>query len=120
MNAPEAPSGDQRCAARLRFTLQVTLTSPEDSLSAYSVDISSTGIFVETVEHIPVGNVVNVEFSVPGHHGRNSVVAVGRVVRRVTAADCQARGVPPGLGIHFEGLVLGEENLRAFIEKYSC
>lgn len=116
MNISEAPSEDPRCAPRLNLTLEVTLTSPHGSLSAYSADISSTGLFVETVDLIPVGTKVEVEFSLPGTHGRKTVRAKGRVVRHATIADCQARGIPPGLGIRFEELVLGEESLQLLIE----
>lgn len=117
MSLQDADGVDRRHAPRLKLTLELRLLSPGGALRAYSADISSTGLFAETVDLLPVGMEVEVELSLPDPPDCQPVQARGTVVRHVTVAECRSRGVPPGLGIRFDELTVGGESLEAFVEE---
>jgi hypothetical protein len=76
----EGPSGYRRCLAR---------------------DVSARGLFVETVEHYPIGSELRVTFALPDGSWEMTVRCVVRHVVRLDAGDGSLHGV----GLSFEEMV---------------
>ncbi len=106
---------ERRAAERLTYSREIAVTWAEGTFQAYSVDLSETGVFVETTNLLPVSTPVYLEFEVSTGAGRHSVIAEGRVARHVSTDAAAGRGLPPGLGIHFEEVPDGETALFHFI-----
>lgn len=104
--APTRPR-ERRSWERVALDVEVTLSSDSQFFAGLSGDVSEGGLFVQTYKHYAVGCSVLVCFSLPS--GEIRTPGVVRWVR--PAAD----GVPPGLGIEFEGLSSAE---RTHIEAF--
>lgn len=88
-------SADDRQHVRLPIALQVEYRTTGAFLVAYSVNLSSGGIFLEAEEPLPIGSRLRLHFAVPGC---DELEVEGEVawVRHETSP-----GVPRGMGIRF-------------------
>ncbi len=109
---------DRRCAERLLYSKKVAIFWDEGRLQANAVNLSESGIFIETTNFLKVGTPVRLSFKVSGAGQQQSVRAEGRVVRNMTphAADL---GSPLGFGTCFEQVSEGKTALFDFLKKAS-
>jgi uncharacterized protein (TIGR02266 family) len=94
---------EQRATARVSLSVEIHLTSDSHFFSGLSGDISEGGIFVSTYRPLALGDVVDLEFSIPG--SPLPVRARGEVRWHRPHSSDQPRGV----GIAFEALAEGDQ-----------
>ncbi len=78
-----------------------------------SVDISVTGIFVETDDPLPANQTYTVHFTVP--IPRRDIHAEARITKVVTVKDREKLGLFSGMALEFLNLDLED---RKYIEEY--
>jgi uncharacterized protein (TIGR02266 family) len=89
----------RRAFPRYETRFAVRFSTVQDFVLEYAANISAGGVFVHTVEPLPLQTVVSIEMQLPGSDV--PVSAKGMVVHRVTADDAAQRGTLPGMGVQF-------------------
>ncbi len=102
---------DPRRAQRLPIVLGVDLLWDGGALRGHSTDISATGLFLQPICTIPVGDTVTLAFRLPGSERCESVEVVAGVIRQVSPLEARNRGLVPGIGLDFQEFLLGEAAL---------
>ncbi|RJS21271.1 TIGR02266 family protein [Corallococcus sp. H22C18031201] len=102
MARPAAPadSPDARRNGRVRMHTSIDMRSDSNFFTGFSMDISEGGVFIATVEAVPRGTQVELDFTLPG--GRPMKVA--GVVRWVREGNDRTPELMPGVGVQFTGL----------------
>ncbi len=108
---------DARVALRLPITLCVDMALDRESLACFTIDLSPSGVFVETVEEVPVDAGVDLDFQVEVSHGPVEVHARGVVVRRTSPAEARERNLIAGVGVRFEEVTRGSHELTSFLRE---
>jgi hypothetical protein len=112
--APLLLVADRRGAPRVRLTYRVQVRCGAESFSAHSIDVSATGIYLETRQRLPVGSVVHLSFNAAsGGTAREPVELEGEVARSVAPAEAVQSRLPPGLGVSFTRFLWGGEAFAA-------
>ena len=96
MSAPIA-AGAGRSSSRIPMQTQVDMTSDSNVFTGFSTNLSEGGVFVATVNLLPVGTPVDLTFSLPG----NTRIAVKGEVRWTREIDDRTPDVFPGVGVRF-------------------
>jgi uncharacterized protein (TIGR02266 family) len=91
---------DARRNGRVRMHTSIDMRSDSNFFTGFSMDISEGGVFIATVEPVPRGTQVELDFTLPG--GRP--MKVMGVVRWVREADSRNPELMPGVGVQFTGL----------------
>jgi uncharacterized protein (TIGR02266 family) len=99
-----APAGatavKARRPSRVRMQASIDLRSDSNFFTGFSSDIHSGGVFVATVESVPRGTTVDLDFTLPG--GRP--LQVSGVVRWTREVNDKTPELMPGLGVQFTSL----------------
>jgi uncharacterized protein (TIGR02266 family) len=95
-----APRSSGRDHSRVRLQTNINLGSDSNFFTGFSTDISEGGIFVATVETVPRGTTVELDFTLPG--GR-PLKARG-VVRWLREPNNHTPDLMPGVGVQFQDL----------------
>jgi uncharacterized protein (TIGR02266 family) len=99
--ARPAPAGHSgRDHSRIRMQASINLGSDSNFFTGFSTDISEGGVFVATVETVPRGTTVDLDFTLPG--GR-PLKARG-VVRWLREPNDHTPELMPGVGVQFQDL----------------
>jgi uncharacterized protein (TIGR02266 family) len=95
-----APKKPQRASARVKMQAAIDFTSDNNFYAGFSANISDGGLFVATVNLLPLGTEVDLSFTLPSGQ---RIEAKGRVswVREVNDKIPDAF---PGMGVQFVGL----------------
>lgn len=93
------PQG-RRALARVRMQAAVDLQSDSNFFTGFSTNISEGGLFVATVQALPLGTEVDLGFSLPG----GKKIAVKGRVRWTREVNDQTPEIFPGVGIQFVDL----------------
>jgi len=96
MSAPIA-AGAGRSSSRIPMQTQVDMTSDSNVFTGFSTNLSEGGVFVATVNLLPVGTPVDLTFSLPG----NTRIKVKGEVRWTREIDDRTPDVFPGVGVRF-------------------
>jgi len=96
--APETLPDENRVSPRVSLAVDIHLASHSHFFSGLSGDISEGGLFLSTYRSLPIGSVVDLEFSLPGSDRMLQARGKVRWVR-----DHSAFG-PRGVGIAFDEL----------------
>jgi len=96
MTAPAAG----RSSSRIPVQTQVDLSSDSNVFTGFSTNLSEGGVFVATVNLLPVGTAVDLTFSLPG----KVRITVQGEVRWTREVDDRAPDVFPGVGVRFVDL----------------
>lgn len=110
-NHPETRS-DPRYKARI-----AVFHGPNQNelLTNYSVNISASGIFIETDSILPVDTEIVVKFKLPG--ADRIIAANVRVMWTNEPGATKKASLPPGMGLRFLDLSLDDLHaVRAFLE----
>jgi uncharacterized protein (TIGR02266 family) len=103
-----------RIPARLRIRFG---TGGTESLTDYSVNLSTGGVFIETVNILPEDTALKIDFLLPEG---NVVRCRGRVAWNNPPARRKSEQLPPGMGIQFLDLSLADLALvRDYVETRS-
>lgn len=96
LSAPIA-AAPGRSSARIPLHTQVDLSSDSNVFTGFSTNLSEGGLFVATVNLLPVGTPVDLTFTLPG----NAKVSVRGEVRWTRELDDRTPEVFPGVGVRF-------------------
>lgn len=91
---------DARRNGRVRMHTSIDMRSDSNFFTGFSMDISEGGVFIATVDPVPRGTQVELDFTLPG--GRPMKVA--GVVRWVRESNPRTPELMPGVGVQFTGL----------------
>ncbi|MFP2899459.1 TIGR02266 family protein, partial [Corallococcus sp. 4LFB] len=91
---------DGRKAGRVRMHTTIDTRSDSNFFTGFSMDISEGGIFIATVEAVPRGTPVELDFTLPG--GRP--LTVNGVVRWARDGNDRTPDLMPGVGVQFTTL----------------
>ena len=69
------------CRRRTRFVSQVMVMADGQSFAASTTDISLTGLFLSTNQHLPVGRIASISLSIPSASKSSIMNLDGFVVR---------------------------------------
>ncbi|MGZ3479995.1 MAG: TIGR02266 family protein [Myxococcaceae bacterium] len=86
-----------RSSTRIPLNTQVDLSSDSNVFTGFSTNLSEGGLFVATVNLLPVGTPVDLTFTLPG----NAKVSVRGEVRWTRELDDRTPEVFPGVGVRF-------------------
>ena len=104
-----------RFIARLRVHYGV---DREKLLSDYSVNVSTGGLFIETLDPLPVGTELTIEFILPERHV--TIRSEGRVAWINHPELMKNPGLPVGMGLQFVNIAFDDMNaIRGYIKKES-
>ncbi len=95
---PAAPGG--RARERVHLRASIHLSSDSNFFTGFSPDIHTGGIFVATVETVPRGTTVDLDFTLPG--GRP--MKASGVVRWLREPNDRTPDLMPGVGVQFQEL----------------
>ena len=96
MSAPgSTPIG--RAGARIPLKTQVNFSSDSNLFTGFSTDIGEGGLFVATVNLLPVGTPVDLTFTLPGE----ASITVQGEVRWTRELDERSPQLFPGVGVRF-------------------
>lgn len=90
---------DRRIAPRRPLHLQVEFESFDEFVSAYTLNVSRTGLFIPTEKFLPMGAVVSVDIELP--EGGPKIRAIARVAYILDASKAAEGGREPGMGMEF-------------------
>ncbi len=108
---------DSRESPRREFTVTLEVVWRGGQFTCTTVDLSLTGLFLETEEPIPVGTEVRFDgvLEVPGD--RWHLAGLGEVIRAVRIGDLDPETPVPGLGVSIAEFFLGEEALTGVLDE---
>jgi len=95
--SPPISSTPGRTRARIPMQTQVDLSSDSNVFTGFSTNLSEGGVFVATVNLLPVGTPVDLTFTLPG----NTRITVKGEVRWTREIDDRVPDVFPGVGVRF-------------------
>lgn len=105
------PKADPR--AEVRLTIYYS-SMPQEMLKDYSLNLSTGGVFIETVDILPVDTALFVVFALPGRDIPISCEA--RVAWSNEPGTLKKTSLPPGMGLQFLNLSLKDMYLiREFL-----
>jgi len=96
MSAPIA-AAPGRGSSRVPLQTQVDMSSDSNLFTGFSTNLSEGGVFVATVNLLPVGTPVDLTFTLPG----NTRITVKGEVRWTREIDDRVPDVFPGVGVRF-------------------
>ncbi|TQF16473.1 TIGR02266 family protein [Myxococcus llanfairpwllgwyngyllgogerychwyrndrobwllllantysiliogogogochensis] len=98
--AASADGQEARRNGRVRMHTSIDMRSDSNFFTGFSMDISEGGVFIATVDAVPRGTQVELDFTLPG--GRP--MKVTGVVRWVRESNPRMPELMPGVGVQFTGL----------------
>lgn len=98
--AKAAPPAPKRQSPRVRMQAQVDFESEDNFFNGFSANISDGGVFVATVNVLPLGTSVDIGFTLP----TGERIECKGVVRWVREIDDKQPDVFPGMGVQFVDL----------------
>ncbi len=98
--APTGRSTPPRDSSRVRLQTNIGLGSDSNFFTGFSTDIGTGGVFVATVETVPRGTKVDLDFTLPG--GRP--LKASGVVRWLREPNDHTPDLMPGVGVQFQEL----------------
>ena len=110
-------SPEQRCAPRVWVSFPAQVMVDERELTGVCTNLSTCGIFVQTDQALDIGDEVRVDFEIAGRFGRDQVLVLGSVARRIPVDHPDSGGQQHGHGINFDRCLLGDDELREFIRE---
>jgi uncharacterized protein (TIGR02266 family) len=114
MTAPRAEQLGQRECARVPLQAAVDLASDSNLFTGFGTNVSEGGLFVATINVLPVGTPVDLTFTLPG----KSKLTVHGEVRWTREVNDRTPEVFPGVGVRFVNLAPATaEALKRFVSE---
>ncbi len=92
---------NRRQFPRIHYKVEVTLESESTFYSGFTENISAGGLFIATYDLRPMGQQIQLEFTVPNRQQPISVLGEVRWIREFNPANPD---MTPGMGVKFIGL----------------
>ena len=106
---------NRRKQPRFVTNLKVNFRAGSRTGSAYCLDLSMGGLFLQTTDALSVGEWVQVSFSVTAAGEKRPVQAIAQIRRILTRDQAAASGLLPGVGLEFRKFLQGLDELRYFL-----
>ena len=102
-----------------RFSARIAIFNgpyQKELVTNYTVNVSSGGLFIETIKILPVDTLLLVKFKLPN---METVIVSKSRVAWINEPDCPKKpALPPGMGIQFLDLSLDDMHaIRLFLDK---
>ncbi len=110
-NVQVAPDDGSEECARFEVELDVLLRHDGVDRPRVAVSVSSGGVFAESVDHLPIGELVQLVAAIPG----GAMTALATVERVVLSEEAAFVGGIPGLGLRF---FLMDDSLQVRWDEY--
>ncbi len=110
-NVQVAPDDGSEQCARFEVELDVLLRHDGVDRPRVAVNVSGGGVFAESVDHVPIGELVQLVAAIPG----GAMTALATVERVVLSEEAAFVGGIPGVGLRF---FLMDDSLRVRWEEY--
>lgn len=104
--APAPAKRPQRISPRVKMQAVVDLHSDDNFFNGFSANISDGGLFVATVNILPIGTQVDLSFSLP----TGERIEANGVVQWVREVNDQHPDAFPGMGVQFAALNAAAES----------
>jgi uncharacterized protein (TIGR02266 family) len=88
----------RRSGERVSGKISVSFKRASDFFKAYIANLGEGGIFIHTTKDLPVGSILDLEFSLPES---DQVINTKGKVMWVRPQDMSTEKIPPGMGIQF-------------------
>jgi uncharacterized protein (TIGR02266 family) len=108
---------DRRVAPRIAADLHVEFESFDEFVSAYTLNVSRTGLFIPTDKFLPAGAVVALNIDLPERGPK--IRAIARVAYTLDAEKARETGRVAGMGMEFldvEGVPFADQ-ITAYLDK---
>ncbi len=108
---------DRRIAPRIAADLHVEFESFDEFVSAYTLNVSRTGLFIPTDKFLPAGAVVALNIDLPERGPK--IRAIARVAYTLDAEKARETGRVAGMGMEFldvEGVPFADQ-ITAYLDK---
>jgi len=108
---------EQRYEPRYKARLAIYYGSERDNLlTDYSINMSTGGVFIETVKPMPVDSPLHVEFMLPVHDA--PIYCKTKVAWTNEPGEIMSKELPIGMGLQFLDLTLEHiHSIRVFIDE---
>jgi uncharacterized protein (TIGR02266 family) len=91
---------EPRCSAKIK----VSYGADDSTLTDYTVNLSSGGLFLAAAEQLPLGTMLQINFALP--NTADKVQCKAKVVWLNSSDDIVNQGLPPGMGVQFVDMTL--------------
>ena len=106
----------RRIGERISGKINITFKKASDFFKAYISNVGEGGIFIHTIKNLPVGSLLDLEFSLPDTN--QSITTKGKVVW-ARPQDMSTEKMPPGMGIQFIDMNPNDNQLlKNYIAKF--
>jgi uncharacterized protein (TIGR02266 family) len=106
----------RRSGERVSGKISVSFKKARDFFKAYIDNLGEGGLFIHTTKNLPVGSLLDLEFSLPDSN--QAITTKGKVVW-IRPQDMSTEKMPPGMGIQFIDMNPNDnELLKHYIAKY--
>ena len=106
----------RRIGERVSGKISISFKRASDFFKAYIANLGEGGLFIHTTKDLPVGSLLDLEFSLPDSD--QVITAKGRVMW-VRPQDMSTEKMPPGMGIQFIDMNPNDKKLlKNYLEKF--
>jgi uncharacterized protein (TIGR02266 family) len=112
----QSPCEDRRVAPRVAADLHVEFESFDEFVSAYTLNVSRTGLFIPTEKFLPTGAVVTLNIDLPERGPK--IRAIARVAYTLDSEKARETGRVAGMGMEFldvEGMPFADQ-ITAYLD----
>jgi len=88
----------RRIGKRVSGKISISFQKADDFFRAYIANLGEGGLFIHTTKNLPVGSLLDLEFSLPDSN--QAITTKGKVVW-IRPQDMSTKKMPPGMGIQF-------------------
>ena len=88
----------RRIGERVSGKISISFKRASDFFKAYIANLGEGGLFIHTTKNLPVGSILDLEFSLPDSN--QAITTKGKVVW-IRPQDMSTEKMPPGMGIQF-------------------
>ena len=106
----------RRIGKRISGKINISFKKASDFFKAYIANLGEGGLFVNTTKNLPVGSLLDLEFSLPDSD--HAITTKGKVVW-IRPQDMSTEKMPPGMGIQFIDMNPNDnELLKNYLAKF--
>jgi len=106
----------RRMGKRISGKISISFKTASDFFKAYIANLGEGGLFIHTSKSLPVGSLLDLEFSLPDSD--QTITAKGKVMW-IRPQDMSTEKMPPGMGIQFINMNPNDnELLKNYLAKF--
>jgi len=106
----------RRMGKRISGKISISFKTASDFFKAYIANLGEGGLFIHTTKSLPVGSLLDLEFSLPDSD--QTITTKGKVMW-IRPQDMSTEKMPPGMGIQFINMNPNDnELLKNYLAKF--